>query len=322
MKGALAEAIYFPAQCRKVSLVLIFQRRLCVPYSAIMGGMRRMQPAWTNGVKGGVVSRQKAIIHHFLKSICVSFHLFFLSREFPSFGIYILFALLPFSSCWVFLFACSRLPPLPLFPPPCAPPPPPPPSSPLFLCSFCSSEVYWISADSWNAEDKRGALAAPLWEMVLHRGWVSGGFVYICVCVRLSLLEGEGNWCRGYRQRKWGALCFDVSPERRCERSGHKHQIFSLLWSLTRRWWSTEIHLSAAVILVLIIKAVFCLSVSTPWWDETLASNFKQGKSSNYFLIDSSVLSKNSGKCWINKQNKEKLQSIENLEKEYKRFIN
>ena len=45
MKGALAEAIYFPAQCRKVPLVLIFQRRLCVPYSAIMGGMRRTHPA-------------------------------------------------------------------------------------------------------------------------------------------------------------------------------------------------------------------------------------------------------------------------------------
>lgn len=40
MKGALAEAIYFPAQRRKVSLVLIFQRRLCVPYSAIMEGMK------------------------------------------------------------------------------------------------------------------------------------------------------------------------------------------------------------------------------------------------------------------------------------------
>lgn len=53
MKGALAEAIYFPAQCRKVPLVLIFKRRLCVPYSAIMGGMRRTHPAWTNEIKRG-----------------------------------------------------------------------------------------------------------------------------------------------------------------------------------------------------------------------------------------------------------------------------
>ncbi len=45
MKGALAEAIYFAAQCRKVSLVLIFQRRLCVPYYAIIRAMRRMHPA-------------------------------------------------------------------------------------------------------------------------------------------------------------------------------------------------------------------------------------------------------------------------------------
>lgn len=39
MKGALAEAIYFPVQCRKVSPVLIFQHSLCVPYSAIMAGV-------------------------------------------------------------------------------------------------------------------------------------------------------------------------------------------------------------------------------------------------------------------------------------------
>lgn len=70
MKGALAEAIYFAVQRRKVSAVLLFQRRLCVPCSAIMGGMRRTHPAWTNGVKGGAL-RQKAIIHHSLKSILI-----------------------------------------------------------------------------------------------------------------------------------------------------------------------------------------------------------------------------------------------------------
>jgi len=36
MKGALAEAIYFPAQRRKVFPPLIFQCRLCVPYLVIM----------------------------------------------------------------------------------------------------------------------------------------------------------------------------------------------------------------------------------------------------------------------------------------------
>lgn len=134
MKGALAEAIYFPAQRRKVSVVLIFQRRLCVPYSAIMGGMRRTHPAWTNalkGEKGGRASKQKTIIHRSLK-ITSYLNFFFLQCtchffpspcEFPSFSIYILFVLLTLFSCWVFLFACSCLPPLPLSPLPCAPTP-------------------------------------------------------------------------------------------------------------------------------------------------------------------------------------------------------
>lgn len=54
MKGALAEAIYFSAQCRKVSPVLIFQRGLCVLYSAIKGGIRTTHTSWTNEVKEGL----------------------------------------------------------------------------------------------------------------------------------------------------------------------------------------------------------------------------------------------------------------------------
>ena len=151
------------------------------------------------GREAGVVSRQEAIIQHSLKSILI--WMFFFHRVLVFLFIYLLWnyvilyrssvcAFAPFS-CWVFLFACSRFPPLPLSQLPCAPPPPlpPPPSSPLFLCSFCSSEVYWISADSWNAEDKRGALSAPLREMVLHRGWVSGAFV----CVWVSECIGGGG---------------------------------------------------------------------------------------------------------------------------------
>lgn len=42
MKGALAEALYFLAQCWKGSPLLIFQRLLCVPYSGSIGEVTGM----------------------------------------------------------------------------------------------------------------------------------------------------------------------------------------------------------------------------------------------------------------------------------------
>lgn len=66
MKGALAEAIYFPAQCRKVSLVLIFHRGLCVLHSPIIAGETgrdEEDTRWLNK-KGGWGGGIKAEQHH------------------------------------------------------------------------------------------------------------------------------------------------------------------------------------------------------------------------------------------------------------------
>lgn len=120
----------------------------------------------------------------------------------------------------------------------CAPPPPAP-LSPLFLCSFCSSEVYWINADSWNAEDKRGAQCSS------QRNGIAAWMSERCVCVRL-LQQGEGSWCRGYRQRKWGALCVDVSPE----------------WAIKGvwEWWKSSVVVVSSFIVCLIFPFLFAKS--------------------------------------------------------------
>lgn len=120
MKGALAEAIYFPAQCRKVPPVLIFQPGLCVLYSAVMAGTRRTQPAWTNGVKGegGAVLEHEARVNHVLKSISLPSHFF--SQYF-----FIICAFLPlYLPASLSRLLVYHLPPLPSFSAPvCTPPP-------------------------------------------------------------------------------------------------------------------------------------------------------------------------------------------------------
>lgn len=227
MKGALAEAIYFSAQCRKVSPALIFQCRLCVLYSAIKGGIRRTHTSWTNEVGGGA-SKHKATFHHSWKSILIWIFLLIYLCVFIFFLNYFINA-----------HSVCALPPLGFFSSPtfasllCSVvhPPPPAPLSPLFLCSFCSSEVYWINADSWNAEDKRGAQCSS------QRNGIAVWMSERCVCVRL-LQQGEGSWCRGYRQRKWGALCVDVSPERAIKG----------VWE----WWKSS--------LVVVSSFIVCLS--------------------------------------------------------------
>ena len=159
----------------------------------------------------------------------------------------------------------------------CAPTPAPPRL--LFLCSFCSSEVYWISADSWNAEDKRGALLSEKWYCTVPERVVR---LCLCVCVRLRergrgtdaevIDGGNGKLCvlmfflkerwRQYepRERKWTALT-PVQPrlfrfsipvafrQRKCQillswQMGDEVQMY--IYS----------HLQAAMILVLFIKSV------------------------------------------------------------------
>lgn len=56
---------------------------------------------------------------------------------------------------------------------------------PLFLCSFCSSEVYWISADSWNAEDKEGSRSMLLLEKWYCTVDERAACVFVCVWWRV-----------------------------------------------------------------------------------------------------------------------------------------
>lgn len=191
MKGALAEAIYFPAQCRKVPPVLIFQPGLCVLYSAVMGGTRRTQPAWTNGVKGerGAVLEHKARVNHVLNQFL--FRPIFYPSIFSLFAPFCPFIfLLRFLVC---LFIICHL--CLLFPPLCAPPFPQHHhhnhQPPLHRSRVHFVPLKFIELAS-TAEMQKIREAAPLWEMVLHRGWVSA--VFLCVCVGVCVVRGgEGE---------------------------------------------------------------------------------------------------------------------------------
>lgn len=140
MKGALTEAIYFPAQRRKVPPVQIFRRSLCVYRTvALWEGTRRAWTRWTNGV-GWVKSPCKTMFNQRSTSILGWIYLktsdFFCPPDSTS----------PFGPD--FPAFCSRLPPLTLsiFVSVsllcCGPPTPAATCSLLFLCSVCSSEVY------------------------------------------------------------------------------------------------------------------------------------------------------------------------------------
>lgn len=68
MKGALTEAIYFPAQRRKVPPVLIFRQSLCVCCTVpLWEGMRRTCTSWTDGMGGGAAAQHRLSVSQPLK---------------------------------------------------------------------------------------------------------------------------------------------------------------------------------------------------------------------------------------------------------------
>lgn len=175
MKGALAEAIYFSAQCRKVSPALIFQCRLCVLYSAIKGGIRRTHTSWTNEVGGGA-SKHKATFHHSWKSILIWIFLLIYLCVFIFFLNYFINARSVCALPPLGFFPFSRLPPLPLFSAQLCTPHHQRPFLHYSCVHFVPLKFIELMQTA-ETQKIREALSAPLREMVLQCGWVSGVFV-------------------------------------------------------------------------------------------------------------------------------------------------
>ena len=169
------------------------------------------------GREAGVVSRQEAIIQHSLKSILIWMFFFtvyssfclFISCEIMSFCIDPLFVLLP-----RFLVGFSCL--LVLVSHLC-----------LFLSSLVHPHLHFHhrpplryscvhfvplkfielaqTAEMQKIREALSLLLSEKWYCTVDEWAVR---LCVCVCEWVSVLEGEGSWCRGYRQRKWGSIVF------------------------------------------------------------------------------------------------------------------
>lgn len=152
----------------------------------------------------GVVSRQEAIIQHSLKSILIWMFFFTVYSSFClslvnlCHSVSILCGFAPFSFC---LFS--------------------PPNLCLFLCSLVHPHLHFRhhpplryscvhfvplkfielaqTAEMQKIREALSLLLSEKWYCTLDE-WAVG----LCV----SVLEGEGSWCRGYRKRKWGDIVF------------------------------------------------------------------------------------------------------------------